>query len=157
MIDYISDRLLIQGHDARHWGGRGGGPGGQWHDTKMAVSRQICHRKHFWLRHFKALGEIYNFWKTKIPWYSDHEPRRARNTLTYWARTPKDPKYTIYNILYNILYIILYIIYYIIYYIIICYILYVGPFGVRGQYIKVFRALWGSWSIYQGIFVFQKL
>ena len=49
--------------------------------TKMAVSRQIYHRKHFWLRHFKALGEIYNFWKTKIPWYIDHEPRRARTNL----------------------------------------------------------------------------
>ena len=31
------------------------------------------------------------------------------------------------------------------------------PFGVRRQYIKVFRALRGSWSIYQAVLVFQKL
>ena len=98
--------------------------------TKMAISRQIYSRKHFWLRHFKALGEIYNFWKTKIPWYIDHEPRRARNTLIYWPRTPKGPTYMIYNILiYNMTYYILHIEYcllFIMYYIahIIYYIIY---------------------------------
>ena len=51
--------------------------------TKMAISRQIYSRKRFWLVHSKALGEIYNFGKTKIPWYIEHANRRARKTLIF--------------------------------------------------------------------------
>ena len=52
--------------------------------TKMAISRQIYSRKRFWLVHSKALGEIYNFGKTKIPWYIEHANRRARINLDIW-------------------------------------------------------------------------
>ena len=56
--------------------------------TKIAVSRQIYNRKRSRLVHSKALGEIYNFWKTNTPWYIEHNPRRAwtkqqRNTPNY--------------------------------------------------------------------------